>query len=119
LHIGLIGTRELTWRRFSSLLTNLPVDSAFKVEFIADQESDDNKTVGNDISRWTLTNQLLANMVDILALANYQRGGGKGSKPKLLTSAPRRSTAPAEGIDVRDLLEKIGPAVEQESEEPE
>lgn len=31
---------------------------------------------------WTLEAQLLALLADILNVANYQRGGGKGVKPK-------------------------------------
>lgn len=33
-------------------------------------------------SAWTLEAQLLALVADILNVANYQRGGGKGAKPK-------------------------------------
>ena len=33
-------------------------------------------------SAWSLDSQLLALIVDVLSVANYQRGGGKGSKPK-------------------------------------
>lgn len=31
---------------------------------------------------WTPAEYLLANVVDLLAAANWQRGGGKGKKPK-------------------------------------
>jgi hypothetical protein len=40
-------------------------------------------THGKD-SIWTLEAQLLALIGDILNVANYQRGGGKGQKPKPL-----------------------------------
>lgn len=36
--------------------------------------------VGTD-GAWTTTDFLLADVVDLLALANYQRGGAKGPKP--------------------------------------
>ena len=36
----------------------------------------------NSDSEWTLEAHLLANIADQLAWANYQRAGGKGTKPK-------------------------------------
>lgn len=33
-------------------------------------------------SQWTTTDHLLAGVLDALNGANYQRGGGRGSKPK-------------------------------------
>ena len=35
-----------------------------------------------EIADWPLTVQLLARAVDLLASANWQRGGGKGTKPR-------------------------------------
>jgi len=109
---GLLGSRQLTWRRFSSLMHHLPAESAFKAEFAVRtrQEQDEQpSSTFTDISDWSLTNQLLAHVVDVLAMANYQRGGGKGSKPKLLTAGSRRSAKPAPNVDVRGLLESIAP----------
>lgn len=37
-----------------------------------------------DSEEWGLPEQLLAAVFDVLNMANYQRGGGKGSKPKPL-----------------------------------
>lgn len=37
---------------------------------------------GNESHQWTLTTYLLAGIFDQLAGANWQRGGGKGSRPK-------------------------------------
>jgi len=91
---------------------HLPAESAFKAEFAVRtrQEQDEQpSSTFNDISDWSLTNQLLAHVVDVLAMANYQRGGGKGSKPKLLTAGSRRSAKPAPNVDVRGLLESIAP----------
>jgi hypothetical protein len=33
---------------------------------------------------WSVTDQLLALIADLLAAANWQRGGGKGTRPKPL-----------------------------------
>lgn len=38
----------------------------------------------DDAAGWTLTDHLLAVAVDTLRGANWQRGGGKGTKPKPL-----------------------------------
>lgn len=35
-------------------------------------------------SAWTLEAQIMALVVDVLNVANYQRGGGKGQRPKPL-----------------------------------
>lgn len=35
-----------------------------------------------DAARWGIDTHLLATIVDVLAGANWQRGGGKGPKPK-------------------------------------
>lgn len=34
-----------------------------------------------DVARWSTSDHLLAGIVDLLAGANWQRGGGKGKKP--------------------------------------
>lgn len=41
---------------------------------------------------WGLQEHLLANIADVLRGANWQRGGGKGSKPKPM---PRPGVGPA------------------------
>jgi hypothetical protein len=58
------------------LIRYLPADSAVR------RETEDN-------GGWSLTDHLLATTVDTLRGANWQRGGGKGSKPKPL---PRPGT---------------------------
>ncbi|MFD0902328.1 hypothetical protein [Actinomadura sediminis] len=42
-------------------------------------------------AEWTDDTHLLAHLVDLTSGANWQRGGGKGSKPKPL-KRPRPST---------------------------
>lgn len=38
--------------------------------------------INGDAARWGITEHLLASAVDALHGANWQRGGGKGSRPK-------------------------------------
>lgn len=47
---------------------------------------------------WGLDQQLLAGVVDLLAGANWQRGGGKGTKPK---KVPRPGVK--DGVEVERL----------------
>jgi hypothetical protein len=57
-------------------------------------------------AEWGITDHLLANVVDVLAIANWQRGGGKGSRPprvprpgtKDQTKYGRSSRSPAEAV---------------------
>jgi hypothetical protein len=64
-----LGTKRLTWRRLRVLIQNLPQDSATQVEIHGHQ------------AMWDVTDYLLANVVDLLAGANWQRSG-KGQRPK-------------------------------------
>lgn len=67
------------------LLKNSPKDSAFV------------RSVSGDDSGWSVTDHLLALVVDHLAIAQWQRGGGKGPLPKPLkrpgTENERHGTA--------------------------
>lgn len=71
-----------------------------------------------DVSKWPIQNQLLASISDHLAIANWQRGSGKGKKPTLLTdSKARRRAKPAKtAVDtfgaaaVREALDRLGGA---------
>lgn len=62
-----------------------------------------------NIAEWTLSEQLLAHIVDLISLGNWQRGGGKSSKPKMITSGYKKTAKPAPGLDVRGLLNKVAP----------
>ena len=70
------------------------------------------------IDEWQLSDQLLAHIVDLLAISNWQRGGGKSSKPKLMTAGPKRSKAPNAQIDVRAALAKIAPQPQEQEATP-
>lgn len=43
-----------------------------------------------DVEGWARTDRLLATIIDELAVANWQRGGGKSKKPDLMTTQKRR-----------------------------
>jgi hypothetical protein len=53
----------------------------------------------DDESAWGIAEHLLAAAVDLLAAGNWQRGGGKGLRPKRV---------PRPGVDVGTDVETIG-----------
>lgn len=70
--LGDLFNGTLTWRQLRSYLSHLPRESALA-----------RKLLGDD-APWGLNEQLLALTIDVLRQGNYQRGGGKGAKPKPL-----------------------------------
>lgn len=62
-----------------------------------------------DSSSWPLESQLLANILDVLQWANWQRGGGKGQKPRSVVAANKRIARPDPGLDVREILSRAAP----------
>lgn len=68
------------------LAWHLPPESAFKVALAGEMP-------------WSLGDHLLATAVDLLAGANWQRGGGKGPKPKRV---------PRPGVMAGSDVERIG-----------
>lgn len=62
--------RRQPWRRLLALTSNLPPSSPWALR----------ETDGE--SAWQIQEHLLALTADVLALANWQRGGGKGTRPK-------------------------------------
>lgn len=65
-----LTTERLTWRRLKLWLTYSRPGDAFFYEY------------GGDEAIWDLKTRLLGLAVDALHNANYQRGGGKGKRPK-------------------------------------
>jgi len=65
-----LGTERLTWRRLKVWLTYARPGDAFFQEY------------GGDEAIWDLKTKLLGLAVDALHQANWQRGGGKGKRPK-------------------------------------
>lgn len=101
LHICELGTRRLSWRRVAQLVGHLPADSATARELR-----------GGD---GTTTNELLALVVHSLQAANWQRGGGKGPKPKRVrlngepdADVERIGSAAMSIDDMRALLDDWG-----------
>lgn len=67
-----------------------------------------------DISGWPRTDRLIATVIDELAIANWQRGGGKAKKPELLTATRKKrrdkvDLARFSQRDIRAYLSKVGP----------
>lgn len=58
------------------------------------------KSVWGPQANWTTETYLLANVVDLLQGANWQRGGGKGRKPQ---PVPR----PRNAAEVREQRERM------------
>ncbi len=105
-------------------MNHLPEESAFKAA-LALRVAEEQKKLGRSepdkfqtIEKWKLDEQLLAHIIDLLAISNWQRTGKPGGKPDLLTAKPTHSGSVSEGIDARAVLAKIGPQREQELNEP-
>ncbi len=57
-----------------------------------------------EIEEWDSSAWLLAQAVDILSGANWQRGGGRGPKPKpVKRPKPPRETTADEGLEIEDF----------------
>ncbi len=103
--------QEGRFKRLLRLLRHLPPESR-----IAALQADSAVATGElpDVASWGRTDQLLAQVHDQLAIANWQRAGGK-KKPVLLTDAknkPRRKSKAAQNFGqqaVLDALTEIGP----------
>jgi hypothetical protein len=69
LDIRELGGSKLSYRRLRLILENSPRDSAFS------------RSYHGEPSQWSVTDHLLANVIDLLQIANWQRAG-KGAAPK-------------------------------------
>ena len=65
-----LGTDRLDWRRVRAVITYLPSTSALA------------RSIHGDKALWSTTEHLLASAVDALNVANWQRTGKKGGRPK-------------------------------------
>lgn len=78
--------RGLTYRRLGVLVAGLGKDSALtrSVRRNPLEGSDESGEMSpeEEMAAWGLEHHLLALIADLLAGANWQRGGGKGSKPR-------------------------------------
>lgn len=81
-----LGTDELTWRDLYVIVKHLPESSAIRREALGDQAA------------WDVKAHLLAGVFDLLAVANWQRGGDENAKkPERL---PRPGATPQPEGDV-------------------
>ena len=108
--------RAGAYGRVIRLLQQLPETSRL-AQVNADRAPDHvRQSAGMDTTTWSLGDQLLATISDQLSIANWQRSGGKGKKPELLTDSKkrRRGKPDVTAVDtfgaqaVRDALDKLG-----------
>lgn len=59
---------------------------------LAQHADPDEKSQSEAMESWTLDQRLLAMLANIMAGANWQRGGGKGPKPDLFSDGHTSST---------------------------
>ena len=85
-HLGDLGTADLSWRRLRVLLAHLPPDSATA------------QAIHGPAAAWSPTEHLLASVVDRLGLLLWANGGGKGAKPD---PVPRPGSAEAARLKAR------------------
>ena len=65
-----IGTVGLDWWRLKAIVKNLPQSSAL------------GRSMNGSDALWGLPEHLLATVIDAIHQGNWQRGGGKGKRPK-------------------------------------
>lgn len=65
-----VGSKRFTWLDFKTVVANCDPTGALA------------RAIVGDAAGWTLTDHLLASVVDVGQVANWQRGGGKGQRPK-------------------------------------
>ena len=86
-------TGKLTWRRFLSLLSQLPATSQTAL------------SVNGYI--WGTIEELNAAQIDILAAANYQRGGGKGRRPEPIKRPWQKPVTPEVALQQKQNKEDV------------
>ena len=67
-NLDMLGV-DFSWLDFAAFVRFAPIDSQLAVEV-------------NGVKPWPIPAVLLASILDSLRAANWQRGGGKGAKPK-------------------------------------
>lgn len=91
----------MSWRKVLAWLKHLPTDSALT------------RAVDPDDAEWTLTNHLLAGVIDLQAQANFMWSDGKGPKPKPIprpgVEAAKRRGTPHTREEVWQALRGIDP----------
>lgn len=78
----------------AAMAAHLPRDSATMLAVLPKTEHE----------AWDVSDWLLANVVDLLAAANWQRGGGKGARPKpVQRPKPPKVDGAGDGLEVDDF----------------
>jgi hypothetical protein len=120
-HLPLSPGRTYTWRRFGVLVRGLSHDSRFARAVSARHPAPDDGGRA-DTAAWSLSERLLALAIDHLAIANWQRGGGKSKLSLPFGDADGDGDAPTRRkprIDlpqdqIRARLAARGPVAEKE-----
>lgn len=102
-HRDWLGTRRLSWRDLYVIVTHLPDTSALRREVLGEHAA------------WDVKAHLLAGIFDVLAVANWQRGGDdKAKKPERLErpgvtkQLDGKLLAKGKAISIEDMNEQLG-----------
>lgn len=66
--------------------------------------------LGGEYASWTTTDWLLAGVIDVLHGANWQRGGGKGTRPRPFPrplSLPEQERKQREHADAQERVTRL------------
>lgn len=106
-----VAGRTVPWARIRRLVRSLPDESRFVSAVAGDTPSGAGKGALPDVGGWPRRDRLLASIIDELAIANWQRGQGKGKRPQLLTAArkpqPRRLHEAREQVDPEVMMRRL------------
>nr|DAY30432.1 MAG TPA: protein of unknown function (DUF5361) [Caudoviricetes sp.] len=91
LRLWMVGTEALSWRDLYVILENLPASSAYARAKLKDQ------------AQWGVTEYLLADVADLLAISNWQRASSGRKSP-----LPKPKPLPRPGVKQESDGEKFG-----------
>jgi hypothetical protein len=74
--------------------------------------------VNGELADWTIDTYLLARLVDVTAMGNWQRGGGKGSKPKPVPRPKKKSRVGTTVMSLDDMDKHLGYSPRQQALAP-
>lgn len=100
-------SRRLNWRDVYLIVKHAPRDSPIQ-RALAD----------DDGPIWSTSDYLLAKVVDALNAGNWQRGGGKGTKPKPTPRPGDVKHAGRDALPVDQMQEWLGEGWASEADEP-
>jgi hypothetical protein len=98
-----LGTRRLSWRDLYVIVKHLPDTSALRREVLGEQ------------GPWGLHGHLLAGIFDLLAVANWQRGGDENAKkperierPGVKKQLDGQLLAQGKAVSIEDMNKQLG-----------